>query len=529
MNVRLNSTGPVTVWADAAQFEEGKTATDYSPMHPVELALNSSHIGAIYFDADPVSLDIVWGGTIPTNATLKGTVENLMGGSRPLPDLKFPAAQWTIPIDPKFPHGMFKVRAVVVNDSGKEVSGRIEKIFACLPKPREIAPARSYFGGHVSPRPDLLALMRAVGIRWVRLHDCSGATLWANVETERDQFQFIDQGIDAARAAGLEVLGLLNGAPAWTSVKPRATSGYFSAYNFPDAPDGIELWTRYVKETVAHYKGRISYWEVWNEPWHKSFFLGTPEQYGEMLKIAYTQTKSVDPAIQILGFNSAGHKADWTRAALAISGTQSFDLFSYHDYNPSLYGGNPGNPERLTGRFAAMQKEVGESKPFWNTEGGPGHIASWYGKDSKSLSPRMQMAHIVRFNVMQMAAGVKRFFYYSLHGSQPSGVDGFCALEHDGSIRPVLAASAVQASLIDGAIYQGRVELMANVEAHQFQQDDGTFITVVWTGDGSGQTLPLAANIQALDILGNRLSDSSVKVSAEPIYLIQTDKDVKKP
>jgi len=514
----LSSESPANIWIDAAQFEEGKSPSDYSQPKPIELALNTSRPGAIFFDNESVSLDIATGGDIPAGVILKSSVENLMGGTVSLPNLSLPAKQWVIPADSINAQGMFKVRAVVIDATGKELSAPAEKIFARLPHPRDISPERSFFGGHSGLQPNMLAIMHAVGMRWVRLHDTSGATGWAHVEPSRDQFQFSDQGIDAAKAAGLEVLGMLDEAPAWSSVKPRATSGYFSAYNFPDISDGMDRWANYVRETVTHYKGRIHYWEVWNEPWHKGFFLGTPEQYGEILKSAYAAAKEVDPSAQIVGFSAAN--VEWARAALAVSGTQSYDIFSYHDYNPSLYGGNPNNADHLVSRFTAVQKDFGEAKPLWDTEGGAGNIASWYGTESSTLSPRMQMTHIVRFDVTQFAAGVQRFFFYTLEGGKPIGCDGYDGLEYDGSIRPVLAASAVLASLIDGASFLERTEMAPQVEAFKFRQEDGTVVTVVWANDSNGHDIPVPDGAQAIDILGNPLPGSSIKISAEPIYFI---------
>lgn len=530
-NTQANPDSTESIWVDAAQLEEGKVASDYADAKPVELLLTSSHPGAIFFDQEPAFLDVVTGGNIPPGAVLKGTVEDLLAGTKPLPDLKLPATRWTIPADAQHPRGMFKVRGVVVDSSGRKISSTVEKVFARLPRPREIDPERSYFGCHVTLWPDRLAIMRAVGMRWVRMHDASSNTLWPNVEASRDKFQFYDRGVDAARAAGFEVLGLLNGAPLWSTVKARTLSGYFSAYNIPDVPDGMERWGHYVNEIVTHYKGRIHYWEVWNEPWiEEMFFPGTPKQYGEMLKVAYGSAKEADPSVQVVAFSVATCKDDnWLREVLKAAGTNSYDIFAHHDYNQALYGGKPSRAEEIATKYNGIQKEFGEVKPGWNSEGGSGEVVSWYATEDGSLPPpRFQMTQIVRFNVTQMAAGVHRFFYYTMHGGKRSGEYGLGALEYDHAISPTLGASAVLASLVDGAAYQGRVELKPKVDAHKFRQVDGTLITVVWVNEGGNQTLPLPDGTQALDILGNPLPGDSVTVSAEPIYLVQHEKAAKK-
>ena len=53
---------------------------------------------------------------------------------------------------------------------------------------------------------------------------------------------------------------MLDGGPAWTSVKPRATSGY--SITTPSTPPTLNQWKEYVQK--LDYKGKIDYWEVWN-------------------------------------------------------------------------------------------------------------------------------------------------------------------------------------------------------------------------------------------------------------------------
>lgn len=521
LNLQCGSEASGTLWVDSGQLEEGRTMTAWRDAFPVELAMEVPRPGAIFFDGEKAEINISIAGEVSGKAFLRGTLESLTGGTNSLPDMLLPVEKLEIPVDAKQPRGMFKVRVAVVDSAGNPLSATEEKNFARLPQPKEISSERSFFGAHIPLRPKEIAIARATGIRWVRLHDASVATLWAIMEPVRDQFQFVDEGVDAARAAGLEILGLLNGAPAWVSKKPRATSGYFSAYNFPDTPGGFERWRNYVSKVTTHFKGRIGYWQVWNEPWHKTFFLGTPEQYGELLKIAHATAKETDPDLQIVGFGAAAHKYEWVKEALKAAGSEAYDIFAFHDYNPSFYEGERNNALRLAAQFREWQEPFGPPKPLWNTEGGPGHVASWYGAgETKNLSPRRQMSHIVKFDVGQMAAGVRRFFYYTLHGTTPSGEDGFSILEHDFSIRPALAARAVLASLLDGAEFLERLEISPGVEGFRFRNEDGSLIMVAWCEDGRSHELPVPEGIRVLDILGNDKSSPVIRLTSEPVYLL---------
>ncbi len=528
---------PVELWLDAAQLEAGAVATDYVAPFPAELSLTVPRPGGIVFDAESTPVEVRPGaasGVLPTDARLRLEVETLAtepGVTNPrqlLPAMPLPRDRSkfvvTLAADFPRPRGMFKLHGTLIDAADRPLGAPVATTFARLPRPSETPAEDSFFGIHATLRPAAIATARALGNRWLRLHDASWATKWAAVQPEEGEFRFADDGIDAARAEGFAILGMLCGAPPWASAKPRATTGYWAGYNYPDRADGANLWSRYVARTVGHYAGRIDHWEVWNEPWSNGFFRGTPAQYGELLGLAARTARETNPAARILGFNTAAHKGDWTREALAATPPEAFDIFSFHDYNASFYGGEDSNAVRLARRFTDIQEAWGEPRPLWDTEGGPGHVASWHalpGASGKGLSPRAQLAHIVRFDVTQMSAGVRRSFYYTLHHPPPSGESAYQALEHDGGIRPVMAARAVLASLVDGARWLERIEPAPGLEAHVFERRNGSRVSVIWSTDGGDPVwyAPPPGG-EMFDVLGNRVATLPVPVSSTPVYLI---------
>ena len=373
LRVGCGAGGPMDLWLDAAQLEVGSAATDYVAPFPIELSLGVPRPGGIVFDGEVVPVEARLGqatGSPPAGSRLNLEIETLAtepGAANPrhaLPAMTLPSGQsgftFTLAADFPRPRGMFKLHGTLTDDAGRSLSAPVATTFARLPVPADVPAEDSFFGIHTTLRPGSLAVARALGNRWIRLHDASWATKWAAVEPEEGDFRFVDDGIDAARAAGLSVLGMLCGTPPWASVNPRATSGYWSGYNYPDRADGAALWSRYVTRTVAHYRGRIDHWEVWNEPWSTGFFRGTPAQYGELLGLAAIATRQANPEARILGFNTAAHKGDWTSEALAATPSDAFDIFSFHDYNASFYGGEESNALRLARRFTDIQRPWGE-------------------------------------------------------------------------------------------------------------------------------------------------------------------------
>lgn len=532
------------IWIDSAQLEEGVAATPYTPPYPFELALAVPRPGAIVFDGETVPLNVRIGTASITRPPLSGEIHlqleaESMALEPGIPNPRSPlsktlhspntsgqiTADLALAADYPRPRGVFKLRGLLVNGAGQPISSPVEVTFARLPPPANIPSEESFFGTHIPLKPEFIAIAHALGNKWIRLHDATWTTKWAAVEPEEGRFQFADDGIDAARAAGLSILGMLCGAPSWTSVTPRATTGYWSAYNYPDRADGSALWSRYVARTVSHYRGRIDYWEVWNEPWSNGFFQGTPTQYGELLSLAAEAARNENSDARILGFNTAAHKDEWTRKALAATRANAFDIFSFHDYNPTLYGGRESNASRLARKFTDLQLPWGKPRPLWNTEGGPGKIASWYSTSASlagGLSLGSQIAHIVRFDVTQLAAGVQRSFYYTLHFPPPFGSaePGYHGLEHDKSIRPIMAARAVLASFVDGAVWIERIEPAPGLEGHVFQRRDGGCITVIWRISSPTSPFSAPAGSALFDVFGNPVSGHPVSISSTPLYLI---------
>jgi hypothetical protein len=520
-----DTTSPVQFWLDAAMLEEGSTASPaYLAPYPVELALTMDRPGSIVFDGEAAPLKLSTGGNLPPGAVLKWSVENLAGQVTDLPKMALPATSLTIPPDTNSPRGVFKIHAQVVDKDGKPLSSEIQKIFARLPHPRDLTPEQalnSYFGAHVELTPEKLAVARATGNRWVRLHDTSSVTRWQNVEAVPGTWAWNDEGIKAAHQAGLNILGLLAGAPNRETLHPQAQSGYFAGWNVPDAPDALDHWAEYVKQTVAHYQPLISYWEVWNEPYingaTSAFFPnGTPEQYGELLKRASPVIRATNPKAFIVGVCGPGADSAWLDRALKVAGPEYFDAMSFHAYGGRLQGGEKPEIERDADQLRADEALFGTPKPLWESEGGPTDEISWYVNQAPAM--HFQMSSLVRLDVCLIAGGVKKFFIYTMGNSGDYGAGGLSLMEYDRSIKPALAARAVLASLIDGATYGGRTEPQPGVDSHSFTQSDGSHVQVLWSFDAKPHSLDIPAGMQALDVLGNPLTGPTVSVGEEPLY-----------
>lgn len=504
---------------DAAQIEEGSAPSAYRPRFPHELVLSGGGPGRIVAAGAALRLAPAVAPEPPAGSRVLVTVMDLAGRKIQLPPLAWPADELMIPGDPSRPHGTWLVEARLVAADGTPLSDPASLTFSRLPAPRTIDGATSFFGIHLPFNAGGIAIATATGQRWLRVHDVEPFTKWAKIEPERDGFVFDDTRIDAARAAGLRVLGLLDGAPWWATTGPRRT-GYFANWHLPDAADADALWTRYVDWTVRHYAGRIDDWEVWNEAWStKDFFpKGTPQRYAQLLSLAHAAAKAANPRATTVGVNTAGNQDAFTVPVLAAAGT-SFDQFSWHEYNVAPGGGWPA---AIHAKFEAMMRDHGGARPQVVTEGGnAGQLIGLAGGTSRELA-LASAAWIVRVDAEMLAAGILRHFWYSAASTTRAGVGGFSAIEHDGAIKPAFAARAVLAWLIDGATCAGlATDPDSGLTKVAFRQGDGRRIAVVWSAYGDRLPLAVPGSAQLLDLFGNQLPAAGAMVDATPVYLVE--------
>jgi len=511
--LRAGTQDPASLWVDAVQVEEAAEPSEqYSPRSPYEVVLRLNRPGSIVFDGETVDADLAVIPPPPEGTALKLRMVDVYGKVTDLPALPLPATRLAIPTTP---HGVFKLTAQI------DGASPVELVWSRLPRPREIEPSTSYFGLHIPVAPDYIALARASGHRWTRVHDTSMFTKWPLAEPARGEWRWYDRQAAAVRDGGMALLGMLDGAPRWASTRPRE-GGYWGIWHLPDAPDAAKAWETYVRTVVGHYKGSIDAWEVWNEPWGDwwSGNGGTPKQYAALLKSAYRAAKEANPRATIVGIDSyRGHEA-WHENVLAEAGLSSFDAFSFHDYNDALYGGERSMARVQADAFNAAQSKHGTPKPLWNTEGGALALASMYAPETGGMPLRAQMAQGVRYDVTMMAAGVRVFCFYAAHADPPMAhPEG--ALEWDRAIKPLLAGRAVLASLVDGAGTPLRREPVPGVDQYEYPARDGVSVRVLWSYDGDPHAVPVDAKARVLDVFGNPLNaEGSVKVGVDPVYML---------
>jgi hypothetical protein len=266
----------------------------------------------------------------------------------------------------------------------------------------------SYFGMHIHRAETYWPHVRFGSSR---LWDT--ATDWASLEPIRGQWHFdrLDTYVALALQNGVEPVLVLGNTPTWASARPFETS----AYNRGGAaePRSLTDWENYVRIVSARYRGKVRYFEVWNEPNLPMFYSGSVSNMVELTRIAHVTLKDVDRNIQVISSSPTEKRGiKWLDEYLRLGGGNYVDIIGYHFYVM------PAPPEKmvpLIGDVKQLMDRYGlGAKPLWNTESG-WHIS--HTKQSHvspdALPADLAADYVARALILNWASGVSRFYLYA--------------------------------------------------------------------------------------------------------------------
>ena len=101
-----------------------------------------------------------------------------------------------------------------------------------------------------------------LGAKWARVQ-----TGWSRCERRKGVYEFgwLDEIIDDLLAIGVQPFFSLGfGNLLYTPDAPHESARGFVAYYYGE--EAAQAWRHYVAAITAHFAGRVSHWEVWNEP-----------------------------------------------------------------------------------------------------------------------------------------------------------------------------------------------------------------------------------------------------------------------
>ncbi len=147
-----------------------------------------------------------------------------------------------------------------------------------------------------------LQMIAEAGFHWIRQEfpwediEISGKGDFWDHKWNKSAWEKYDRLVDAARRYGLEIIARLDNPPAWS----RAAGDVVGTFA---PPDRLEDFGDFVYTVVSRYRGRIRYYQIWNEPNIYPEWGERPvnaAEYVALLKVAYARAKEADPHCVIL-------------------------------------------------------------------------------------------------------------------------------------------------------------------------------------------------------------------------------------
>lgn len=361
----------------------------------------------------------------------------------------------------------------------------------------------------VRDKPDWAALtkeatsLKAAGIHWARFD-----FWWGVVEPEKDKFDwtFSDEMAKFYKDNGINGMPILCYSSAWYR-KP------------PDNDEERARFANYVFHVVDRYKGTFKAWEVWNEP-NITTFWNPPNvrDYTLMLIEAYKAAKKADPDCVIVGGAVNGPGYDFIQGMYENGGFDYCDAISIHPY--SL--GGPPLAQRYDRWLRLQNSEIaktGKPKPVWVTEVG---YAS--AKPEEELG---QATAIVQANIISLANGVQKYFYFNYANY------GNWGITYGDPSKPKISYGAyrlmTQALGSPGqcAAFEGYLKSPRELAAYVFKKRGDSRVLFLWSNDEKTRPYVLAQTkgLKAVDIAGNQIpiANGSLQVGPTPIIVTGAD------
>ena len=204
-------------------------------------------------------------------------------------------------------------------------------------------------------------------------------------EQGRSTWRGFDEIVDLFEKYGIQVIARLDRPPDWT----RKDNRYKQR-----PPDNFEDFGDFVYAFVSHYKGRIHYIQIWNEPnifpeWGDQPV--DPAAYVELLKIAYRRAKEADPNVWVLSAPLAINVEDFPdRRNLSdlifleemykAGAKDYFDILSANAFGMNQPPDAPPGPMVLNFRRVELQRQIMEKY-------GDGDKAIWFSEYAWNAAP----------------------------------------------------------------------------------------------------------------------------------------------
>ncbi len=401
-----------------------------------------------------------------------------------------------------------------------------------------------------------MALFAVMGCRLMRDWGHTRGFKWMDIEPEAGKYDFMlpDRMLNLCEKNNIAVMPVLGG---WEFLQLWPTSSFT---NFPKwlqdksktIPDSelpipllkrwpalkvqlppLEDWQRMIAALAERYKGRITYWEIFNEP---NFGGGEgclpAATYMPYLKTAAETLRKISPEAKVVGFSATGdfggRLGTFLENCFKSGGLPYADIVSFHPYSDRQYG----KADVLIARLKELIHKYSPDRkiPLWNTE-----LYYLHGNESNFEAGFFKPKHLATRFLLDLGEGVGQgtYFNYDFLFKNLIAPDfpsiKVLYLESRPSDNFVVFNSL--ARLFEAAKPQGKILLPDNTVAYLYKKN-GKIQVALWnTGKADDLLFDLkSAKTASLktDLFGNPYTaDIKIAFSDSPIYLFYDNDDLK--
>jgi hypothetical protein len=228
------------------------------------------------------------------------------------------------------------------------------------------------------------------GVKWIKQ-----IFAWNEIEFKKGYFnddknkksgwQKFDEIVDLAAKYNVKIVARVDQAPDWA--KPSGGKPGGRPANFQD-------YTDFLKEFVKHYKGKVQYITIWNEPnLEREWMPGqgvNAKDYVDMLKASYKAIKDTDPSVRVMAAPLAITLEENTKIALneltyldqmyKAGAKDYFDIMPANAYGLEFAPEAAPDPKTLNFRRVELLHQV-------MVKNGDGNKAVWFNEYGWNASP----------------------------------------------------------------------------------------------------------------------------------------------
>jgi PKD repeat protein len=349
-----------------------------------------------------------------------------------------------------------------------------------------------------------------------RVWDDGGS--WANINTSRGVYNWgtLDSWVSRAQQQNVQLTYTFGRTPTWASSSPTTSCNY--APGECVAPADYTNWDNFVTALATRYKGKIKYYEMWNEPNDTGFWKGTTAQLVEMTSRAANIIHSIDPNAEV---ESPG--ATWTSTTawawldgyLTAGAGPYLDDIGFHGYTGN---NNAEGILSIIDNIEKTQNAHGLSLPLMITEGG-------WGLNSVITNQDAQAAFLVqRYLLITSRPAVKSFFWY-----QWDNTSWGTLWDSTSGIHTPGVAYGQLASWLIGASANGCSKNASSTWTCSYTLANGSAALAVWNATASGTYTPGSqyTQVRAIDGSSSSITGSNpYTIGSKPVLFTATSTSV---